>query len=209
MSAADRPRRWSFWTLLIWSGVQWLLIIFLVPETYHPVLLKKKAHKLRAKTGEDGWHSPIEKLNRSIPMVNLRLRHDCEMGGKLTQVQTIAASLTRPFILLTLEPMCLSLCVYSALVGDVHYLSRSILNLSLQLLGILYLFFGAFAVIFENNHGFSLYQVGLSFLGIGVGMLTAMCTSPLWQWNYSRLVEKRKNEGGILPETEPEFQLPQ
>jgi len=78
----------------------------------------------------------------------------------------------------------------------------------LQLLGILYLFFGAFAVIFENNHGFSLYQVGLSFLGIGVGMLTAMFMSPLWQWNYSRLVEKRKNEGGNLSETEPEFQLP-
>ena len=33
-------------------------------------------------------------------------------------------------------------------------------------------------------------------------MLSAMLMSPLWRWNYSRLVEKRKREGGDLPETD-------
>ena len=130
MSGANGFRRWSFWTLLIWSGVQWLLIVFFVPETYHPVLLKTKAHKLREKTGEDGWHAPIEKLNRSILMVSLRLGYGFDRNVKLTQLQTVAASLSRPFMLLTLEPMCLSLCIYSALVSNVQRRLQSMLNIA-------------------------------------------------------------------------------
>ena len=68
--ATEGSRRWSFWTLLSWSGVQWLLLVFFVPETYHPVLLKTKVHKLREKTGDDGWHAPIEKTDRPVLMVS-------------------------------------------------------------------------------------------------------------------------------------------
>ncbi|KAH8600045.1 major facilitator superfamily domain-containing protein [Bisporella sp. PMI_857] len=150
--------RWSFWTILIWSGFQVLLILFIVPETYHPVLLRNKARRMRRKTGDERWHANIDKLSRSILM-------------------TVIRSFYRPLTLLMLEPMCLSLCLFG-------------------LLGILYLFFGAFATIFKNNHGFSLYQVGLSFLGIGVGMLAAIASS-----------NKCKNEGEGLPESEPEFRL--
>lgn len=45
--------RWSFWVLLIWAGVQWTLILFFVPETYAPVLLRRKAIKLRQETGDN------------------------------------------------------------------------------------------------------------------------------------------------------------
>lgn len=30
-------RRWTFYVLLIWTGVLLVSMIFLVPETYHPV----------------------------------------------------------------------------------------------------------------------------------------------------------------------------
>lgn len=43
----------SFWVLLIWAGVQWVLIFIFVPETYAPVLLRRKAVKLRQETGDD------------------------------------------------------------------------------------------------------------------------------------------------------------
>jgi hypothetical protein len=69
-------------------------------------------------------------------------------------------------------------------------------------LGILYLFFGAFPLVFQNNHGFSIAQTGLSFLGLFVGMLTGIASDPLWRRCYDRLV--RQNEGG----SEPEFRLP-
>jgi hypothetical protein len=141
-------------------------IVFLVPETYHPVLLRKKAIKLRKDTGNTAWRAPIENMNKSV-------------------FRTVAWSCVRPFQLLFLEAMCLSLCVLSAI-----------------LLGILYLFFGAFPLVFEHNHGFVLWQTGLTFLGIFVGMVTGVCCDTLWRRNYLRLVNKN---GGV---SEPEFRLP-
>jgi len=82
--------------------------------------------------------------------------------------------------------MCLNLCVLSAL-----------------LLGVLYLFFGAFVVIFENNHNFTLWQIGLTFSGIMVGELIGVATNLFWQKNYIRLVQ---NVGAGT--SEPEFRLP-
>ncbi|KAL1629919.1 hypothetical protein SLS54_000777 [Diplodia seriata] len=127
--------RWTFYVMLIWAGAQLAAIVFLVPETYHPVLLRRKAQKLRAETGEEAWKAPIEKLDKSVS-------------------QTLLWSCVRPFQLLVFEPMCLNLCILSSI-----------------LLGILYLFFGAFPLVFQNNHGFTLSQVGLAFLGLFVGMI--------------------------------------
>ena len=160
------------YVLLIWSGVELALIFFFVPETYYPVLLREKAQKLRKETGNDAWHAPIEVMDRSI-------------------AKTVMWSCIRPFQLLVLEPMCLNLCLLSAI-----------------LLGILYLFFGAFALVFETNHGFSLWQEGLTFLGIFVGMVIGVCCDPLWRRNYARLVRQRENAGGEPGGSEPEFRLP-
>lgn len=99
--------------------------------------------------------------------------------------QTITRSLYRPFLLLVLDPMCLNLCLFSSI-----------------LLGILYLFFGAFNLVFTNVYGFNLYQVGLSFLGLLVGMLLATASDPLWQRNYLRLVRNNSLK------SEPEYRLP-
>jgi hypothetical protein len=65
-------------------------------------------------------------------------------------------------MLLALEPMCLLLCIYTSL-----------------LLGVVYLFFGAFNAVFSNNHGFNLWQVGLSFLGMAIGMMVVVCADPM------------------------------
>ena len=188
----NHDRRWSFYVLLIWSGAMLALIIVLVPETYHPVLLRNKARKLRKDTGNESWKAPIEIHDRSI-------------------THTIITSIYRPFLLLTLEPMCLNLCIFSAI-----------------LLGVLYLFFGAFNIIFEHNHGFQLWQVGLSFLGLLVGMVAGISTDPLyvadrtiihgqsanedlphrWHKNYVRLVNQRESQGGEPGGAEPEYRLP-
>jgi hypothetical protein len=88
-------------------------------------------------------------------------------------------------------PQCLNLCILSAI-----------------LLGILYLFFGAFALVFQNNHDFTISQIGLSFLGIFVGMLTGIASDPLWRRCYERLVRQREKQGGEPGGSEPEFRLP-
>lgn len=164
--------RWTFYLLLIWAGVNLGMIALLVPETYHPVLLRDKARKLRKETGDERWKAPMEKMNKSIP-------------------KTIAYSLLRPFQLLLLEAMVSLLCLFSAI-----------------LLGILYLFFGAFPLVFEGNHGFTLAQTGLTFLGIFVGMVIAAATDPLWHKNYERLIKQREDATGEVGGSEPEYRLP-
>ncbi|CAO2647530.1 Nn.00g084520.m01.CDS01 [Neocucurbitaria sp. VM-36] len=164
--------RWCFYVLVIWSGLQLVLIVLFVPETYHPVLLRRKAIRLREETGNQEWIAPIEKMHRSV-------------------AKTVLWSCVRPFQLLIFEPMCLNLCILSAI-----------------LLGILYLFFGAFPLVFQNNHGFSIAQTGLTFLGLLVGMLTGICTDPIWRRIYNRLVRQREEQGGEPGGSEPEFRLP-
>ncbi|KAJ5653613.1 hypothetical protein N7490_000616 [Penicillium lividum] len=164
--------RWTFYVLLIWTGVLLISIIFLVPETYHPVLLRRKAQKLRKETGEERYIAPIEKLHRSV-------------------AQTVLRSMYRPILLLALEPMCLSLCIFSAI-----------------LLGILYLFFGAFQLIFEHVYGFPLWQRGLCFLGIFVGMVLAILSDPIWRRNYERLERNFQSKIGQSDDFQPEWRLP-
>ncbi len=62
-----------------------------------PVLLKRKAQKLRKETGDERWKAPIEKQKKSIS-------------------KTVGYALLRPFQLLVHEPMCLILDVYSAIL---------------------------------------------------------------------------------------------
>ncbi|KAI5288832.1 hypothetical protein KEM54_004808 [Ascosphaera aggregata] len=52
--------RWTFYVMLIWSGVALVAIVVFVPETYHPVLLKRKAQMKRQETQDDRWHATIE-----------------------------------------------------------------------------------------------------------------------------------------------------
>ncbi|KAL3421615.1 drug/proton antiporter YHK8-like protein 1 [Phlyctema vagabunda] len=164
--------RWTFYVLIIWTAVNLGMIALLVPETYHPVLLRNKARKIRKETGDERWKAPMEKTNKTIP-------------------KTIAYSLLRPFQLLTLEPMCTNLCLFSAI-----------------LLGILYLFFGAFPLVFRGNHDFTLSQTGLSFLGIFIGMVIGVCTDPFFHTNYKRLIRNRELATGEVGGSEPEYRLP-
>lgn len=49
------------------------------------------------------------------------------------------------------------------------------------ILGILYLTFNAFPTrVFGKDRGFNMQMSGLSFLGIGIGMLIALISQPYW-----------------------------
>ncbi len=154
-----------------------LIATFSIPETYHPVLLARKAATLRNSTGNGHYYSASERENAAKSIS-----------------QTVLRSLYRPFQLLFLEPMCTCLCLYSAL-----------------LLGILYLFFGAFPLVFSTNHDFEQWQIGLTFLGLIAGQLAALSSNNFWSWNYQRLIAKAKKEAGKGNENfkpDPEFRLP-
>ncbi|KIW99043.1 uncharacterized protein Z519_00706 [Cladophialophora bantiana CBS 173.52] len=163
--------RWSYYVLLIWSGVMVIAITLIVPETYMPVVLRKKAQKMRKETGDERFKAPIEVYEKSI-------------------FWTVVRSLYRPFMLLFLEPMCFNLCLFSSI-----------------LLGILYLFFGAFNLVFTEVYHFKVWQVGLSFLGLMIGMILAILSDPIWHKNYLRLLRNREESTGER-KSEPEYRLP-
>ncbi|KAJ7595726.1 major facilitator superfamily domain-containing protein [Mycena floridula] len=99
-------------------------------------------------------------------------------------LRRITVSCYKPFQLMLYEPMALLLNIWNSL-----------------LLGILYLAFQAFPIIFEQNHGFNMQMTGLTFLGIGIGMVGALPFQPFW----NRLVEREAEKNG--GETPPEALL--
>ena len=166
--------RWTFYVLIIWSVVVLGLLGAVVPETYHPLLLRGKAERLRRETGDGRWEGPGEG----------------GMGEK-SVLRTVGVATRRPFEMLVFDPMCLSLCVLSAL-----------------LLGIVYLFFGAFGVVFVGGYGFRLSQLGLTFLGILGGILVGAACQGWWHGNYLRLNREREERTGEVGVSEPEYRLP-
>lgn len=89
--------RWTYYVLIIWSAIMLVAITIFVPETYAPVVLRNKARKKRAETGDERWKAKIEIMDKSV-------------------TKTILRSLYRPFLLLFLDPMCFSLCLFSAIL---------------------------------------------------------------------------------------------
>ncbi|KAH7143485.1 major facilitator superfamily transporter [Dactylonectria macrodidyma] len=160
--------RWNHYFIIIWSVTLLLSIIFFAPETYHPIKLEEKAEILRKQTGDCRYKALIKRSCTS-------------------RCRALAFSLLRPLQLIILEPMCLALDIYSAV-----------------LLGLLYLFFRTFNLLFTTTYGMELWQVGLSFLGIISGMILAASSIPLWQRIKDRLLAGRGKE---TDESEPEYRL--
>ncbi|EPT03185.1 hypothetical protein FOMPIDRAFT_152176 [Fomitopsis schrenkii] len=99
-------------------------------------------------------------------------------------LHAIMFSISTPFKLMLFDRMALSLNLWAALT-----------------LGILYLTFEAFPVIFGDVHGFTFQETGLAFLGMGVGMIAALCTQGLWNRFHHNVAARH---GGKLP---PETRL--
>ncbi|KAF2276256.1 MFS multidrug transporter-like protein [Westerdykella ornata] len=96
--------RWVEGLMAIFSGVVGILCVFLVPESYAPVLLRKRAAALSRHTGK----------------VYLT-RGEIEQG-KLTVTEAFSTNLKRPWLLLFCEPIVLILSLYMAIVYGILYL---------------------------------------------------------------------------------------
>jgi MFS transporter, DHA1 family, multidrug resistance protein len=79
--------RWTIWIVLWMSGFTLILVFFCLPETSADKLLRDKAVRLRAQTGNAKWKSESEKR----PL--------------LTLADLWRTYLVRPFELLALEPI--------------------------------------------------------------------------------------------------------
>jgi hypothetical protein len=168
--------------MCIWIFVETLLLVFLVPETFMPVLLKRKAERLRKETGDERYRAPMETQDKNIWK---SLVVSCyKPFRQLPSIIDYHACADEPDSeLLIYERMVLLIDVWNALI-----------------LGILYLAFQAFPIIFRK-HNYSEQEIGMSFLGIGLGILIGFAIQPFWNRMFARIT---KENGGKLP---PESRL--
>ncbi|KAF1952477.1 MFS general substrate transporter, partial [Byssothecium circinans] len=94
--------RWMFWVIAIVTGIVSIVAFFVLKETYPPVLLERKAAKIRKETGDERYHS---KLASNIPSTQL-FKH----------------SILRPTKMLIFCPMVTILCAYVAILYGTLYL---------------------------------------------------------------------------------------
>ncbi|KIM36325.1 hypothetical protein M413DRAFT_20550 [Hebeloma cylindrosporum] len=93
--------RWNYWVLFILVGVAWGLAVF-IPETLAPVLLRRKAEKIRKTTGQKCY--TLEELE------------------KLPFSETLKIALIRPFLMIFQESIVIFMSFYLAFVYSLLYL---------------------------------------------------------------------------------------
>ena len=96
--------RWVMGLMVILAGTLWILGTLFVPETYAPVLLRKRAAELSKRTGQV-----------------YKTKVDIEKGD-VSAARTLSIALGRPFVLLFMEPIVLILSIYMSIVYGTLYL---------------------------------------------------------------------------------------
>lgn len=135
---------------------------FIVQESFAPVLLQRRASKMRFETRNWALHA---KADESPVDFKVLLEKYC----------------LRPFQMLVMEPILLLITVYMALIY-----------------GILYLFFEAYPIAFQEVRGWSLGVGALPFLSITVGVLIG--GGIIVYTTKTRFAKKLEKEGHVVPE---------
>ena len=121
-----------------------------------------------------------ERLRKETGNPNLRSR----LSHGHTPIEAFKLAIIRPLKMLVLCPIVLILSTFNAIVY-----------------GCLYLLFTTITEVFEANYGFSSGVVGLTFLGIGVGMMAGLGV-------FGILSDKMLKKRAAAGEMKPEYRLP-
>ncbi|KAJ5514983.1 Major facilitator superfamily domain general substrate transporter [Penicillium fimorum] len=101
---SDGGWRWVMGFLAVFSGTVWIIGGLLIPETYAPVLLRRRAERL-------------SKLSGKVYQSKLDIDQ-----GRPTLKESFKLSLSRPWILLFQEPIVFLLSLYMAIVYGTLYM---------------------------------------------------------------------------------------
>ncbi|KIW11066.1 hypothetical protein PV08_10365 [Exophiala spinifera] len=99
--------RWTEYITAIINFAVVALTFFCMPEMYPPVVLKRKAQRLRKETGNDKLYHPHERL-------------------KLDLKSIVTKQLSRPLKMLCLEPMVTCIAFYASFVYSILYLTLEV-----------------------------------------------------------------------------------
>lgn len=180
--------RWLFWLVVISSGVAAIAGVVVLRETNPVVILKWKTNRLRKETGKQ------------------HLRSKLDLG--LSTKDIFVRATVRPFKLLFLSPICGLACCKCHV--SPFYLFRRLANLFMIpvynafVYAIMYLFFTTFTFVFEGVYGFSQGTVGLTYIGMGIGMLGGMFS---YGMTSDKIMKYLAHKHG-LERPKPEHRLP-
>ena len=99
--------RWTEYVQAIWTFLNFAVAFLSLPETYAPVLLKRKAVQMRKETGDQRWWHPHEDTH--ITMSNVFTQH-----------------VSRPIRMLCTEPMVACIAFYASFVYGILYLTLEV-----------------------------------------------------------------------------------
>ena len=155
--------RWTAWITLIMASFFGFLALFICSESYAPVLLKRKAAKLRFETHNWAIHAPADE--RQVDMHEI-----------------IHKYLFRPWIMMALEPILVLITFYMAFIY-----------------GMIYLFFEAYPIAFQEERGWNGGVGALPFIGITLGVVLGVAVITYnSQTRFKRIL--LANGGKSIPE---------
>ncbi|CRG83296.1 putative transporter C530,02 [Talaromyces islandicus] len=100
--AAAAGWRWVFWLLLIVNGTMGIICALIYPETYAPVILERKAKKLRKTTGNSALYTKGQR--------------------QLSASVVLKRAISRPIKMFLFCPVVTGLAIYNAVVYGFTYL---------------------------------------------------------------------------------------
>lgn len=153
--------RWTAYIPLILSAFSWTLGLLVVPETYGPVLLQRRAKHLRHETRVWSIHSKMDEQEITIRSLVVKF-------------------LGRPYLMLFQEAILFLITVYLA----VAY-------------GILYLFFEAFPIAFNEERGWKPTIASLPFVSLALGIIGG---GAFGAWNTAVHFKAKVDSGTHTPE---------
>jgi MFS family permease len=93
--------RWTNWLVLIFSAVGWIMCAC-IKETYAPIILQKKAAKMRKETGDDRWWS---RYDQNSTGKHYAIFDKASSANSTLVTEILKVNLSRPFVLTFTEPI--------------------------------------------------------------------------------------------------------
>ena len=105
--------RWTQWITLIMASLFGTIGLFVIPETYAPVLLQRRAKKLRYETKNWALHSQSEESPVDLKTI-------------------VEKYMIRPFQMMVMEPILILVTLYMSVIYGIMYLFFSVFPIAFQ-----------------------------------------------------------------------------
>uniref|UniRef100_A0A0W0G651 Putative MFS polyamine transporter n=1 Tax=Moniliophthora roreri TaxID=221103 RepID=A0A0W0G651_MONRR len=183
--------RWVFWSTSIFDVVIQIAGILYLQETYAPVLLERKAHRMAkaqvtSDSSDDGEQGESAKKSTAVETGHKHFRTIYDGLIDRSWQSIISKALTRPFILFAREPILQLLGSYMAFMY-----------------GVFYIFVTTMPTIFQGIYSQSIGIAGLNYIALGLGLTSASFLNSRVMDRIYLYCKKRNNDIG-----EPEFRVP-